>query len=130
MKEKLHGRSIYSGRNEGPVLYTSVPLLIYGGIDVNTGVIIEKGHPLEGITIKDKILIFPEAKGSTVGSYTILQLKKNNVSPAGIINASCEPIVATGVIMAKIPCVDKINISKLASSKKIRIDGEIIEIIE
>lgn len=41
----------------------------YGGVDLDTGEVMEKGHPLEGRSVKGKILIFPRGKGSTVGSY-------------------------------------------------------------
>ena len=54
---KLKGRIIYSGDVEGEVLYSSKPLLFYGGIDVNTSIIIDKGHPLAGKEVKDKILV-------------------------------------------------------------------------
>jgi len=108
-------------------LFTDKALSFYGGIDPGTGKILERGHPLQGISITGKILIFPEAKGSTVGSWTLLQMKKNGTAPLAIINRSCEPIVATGVIMARIPCVDKVDIMLLKNSSKITIhDDEII----
>ena len=118
---------ICSGQVSGPVLFTDKPLLIYGGIDVTTGKVLERGHPLQGKSVTGKILIFPEAKGSTVGSWTLLQLKSNGTAPLAIVNHSCEPIVATGVIMARIPCVDKVDIMLMKNSKNIKIqDDEII----
>jgi len=108
-------------------LFTDKPLLIYGGIDVTTGKVLERGHPLQGISVTGKILVFPEAKGSTVGSWTLLQLEKNGAAPLAIINHSCEPIIATGVIMARIPCVDKVDIMLMKNSNKISIyDDEIM----
>ncbi|MFX0098097.1 MAG: aconitase X swivel domain-containing protein [Candidatus Hodarchaeota archaeon] len=128
---KLKGRIIYSGNVEGEVLYTNKPLLFYGGINVETGMIIDKGHPLAGSVVKDKILVFPEAKGSTVGSYTLLQLKKNKMAPKAMINKFCEPIVATGAIMSRIPCVDKIPIEELSKIRKVKIQGnEVITLTE
>ena len=124
------GRVIFEGQAEAEVVYSSESLLIYGGIDVDTGIIIEHGHPLEGKSVKGKILVFPEAKGSTVGSYTLLQLQYNNVAPAGIINKECEPIVATGVIMTRIPCVDNIEIEHLATTTKLRIEGEMVQVVK
>lgn len=101
-------------------------MLIYGGIDVTTGKVLERGHPLQGLTVTGKMLVFPEAKGSTVGSWTLVQLKKNGTAPLAIINHSCEPIVATGVIMARIPCVDKVDIMLMKNSRKVTIyDDEI-----
>ena len=109
----MNGRMISPGKCRGNAIVSKEPIGFYGGVDIKTGVIIEKNHPLEGKSIKDKILVFPCGKGSTVGSYVIYGLKKNNVSPLGIINEETETIVATGVILAGIPCIDKIDISKI-----------------
>nr|MDO8115269.1 DUF126 domain-containing protein [Candidatus Sigynarchaeota archaeon] len=119
----IKARVIFGGRVTSEVLFSDKPLLIYGGIDTPSGIVVERGHPLNGCSIQGKILVFPEAKGSTVGSWTLLQLKKNGVAPAAIVNASCEPIIATGVIMARIPCVDKVDLSLLKTCKKLTING-------
>jgi len=66
--DQLKGRIIYGEKAEGEALTTTQPISFYGGVDPNTGVIIEKGHELQGISVKDKILVFPQGKGSTVGS--------------------------------------------------------------
>jgi len=51
-------------------------------VDPNTGKVVEKGHDLEGKSIAGKIFVFPKGGGSTVGSYTLLRLKKNGKAPA------------------------------------------------
>ena len=99
----MKGRTISPGKAKGKAIVSTEPIGFYGGIDIKTGIVIEKGHPLEGKSVKDKILVFPCGKGSTVGSYVIYGLKKNGVAPKGIINKETETIVATGVILAGIP---------------------------
>ena len=79
---------------------------------------------MEGESVKDKILVFPFGKGSTVGSYVIYGIKKNGVAPAAIVNKETETIVATGVILAGIPCVDKIDIEKIKNGDNIFIDAD------
>ena len=119
---------ISPGKAEGVALVSPDPIGFYGGIDLNTGVVIEKGHPLEGKCVKDTILVFPNGKGSTVGSYVIYGLQRNGVGPKGIINRETETIVATGVILAGIPCVDKIDISAIKSGDVVVLnadDGEV-----
>ena len=81
----MKGRSISPGKAEGEALVSSDPIGFYGNVDIKTGKIIEKGHPLEGKKVTGKILVFPCGKGSTVGSYVIYGLKKNGVGPAAII---------------------------------------------
>lgn len=107
--EKIEGRTISPGEAEGEVLTSKEPIGFYGNVDLETGEFIEKGHELEGRNISGKVLIFPKGKGSTVGSYVLYGLKKNNKAPAAIINEETETIVATGVILGEIPCIDRLE---------------------
>jgi predicted aconitase with swiveling domain len=125
---ELKGRIISRGMAEEEALVTSQPISFYGGVDPNTGEIIEKGHELQGKSVKGKILVFPSGKGSTVGSYTLYRMKKNGVAPAGMINRECETVVAVGAIISEIPCVDKIDLSHIKTGDVIRIDGDVVTI--
>jgi len=120
----MKGRMISPGKTEGIAIVSDDPIGFYGGIDSKTGIVIDKGHSLEGKCVKDKILVFPCGKGSTVGSYVIYGLKKNGVAPRGIINEETETIVATGVILAGIPCVDKIDIKQIKDGDNILLDAD------
>jgi len=126
---ELKGRIIYKGLAQGEALVTTQPISFYGGVDPATGVVIEKGHQLQGQSVKGKILVFPTGKGSTVGSYTLYRMKKNRTAPVGMINRECETVVAVGVIISEIPCVDKIDISNIKTGDNIRIkNGNIIQL--
>jgi len=120
----MKGRIISPGRVEGEAIVSSEPIGFYGGIDAKTGIVIEKGHQLEGRCVTGKILVFPCGKGSTVGSYVIYGLKKNDVGPLGIINKETETIVATGVILAGIPCVDQVDIGKIKDGDMVLLDAD------
>ena len=120
----MKGRMISPGKAEGEAIVSAEPIGFYGGIDAKTGIVIEKGHPLEGKKVTGKILVFPCGKGSTVGSYVIYGLKKNGVAPKGIINKETETIVATGVILAGIPCVDQIDIEKIKDGDTVLLDAD------
>ena len=115
---------ISPGKTEGVAIVSEEPIGFYGGIDSKTGIVIEKGHPLEGKCVTGKILVFPCGKGSTVGSYVIYGLKKNGVAPKGIVNKETETIVATGVILAGIPCVDQIDIEKIKDGDTVLLDAD------
>lgn len=120
----MKGRKISPGKARGEAIVSTEPIGFYGGIDAKTGIVIDKGHPLEGKKITDKILVFPCGKGSTVGSYVIYGLSKNNVGPKAIINKETETIVATGCILAGIPCVDNIDIDKIKTGDKLIVDAD------
>jgi len=124
---KLKGRIIYDGRAEGDALVTSQPISFYGGVDPDSGKIIEKGHELQGESLKGRVLVFPHGKGSTVGSYALYRLSKNGLAPSAIINEKCETIVAVGAIISGIPCVDMIDITKIRPGVLLRVSGGTVQ---
>ena len=120
----LNGRKISTGRATGEALVTSLGISFFGGVDPETGCVVEKGHELEGQSIAGRVLVFPTGKGSTVGSYTLYRLKKAGLAPAAIINAESETITAVGCIISEIPCVDQIPLEQLETGMRLRVDGE------
>jgi predicted aconitase with swiveling domain len=122
------GRIIRKGSAKGIALVSSTPVSFFGYIDPKTGIVTEKGHELFGQSVSGKILVFPYGKGSTVGSYALYRMKKEGTAPIGIINLECEPIVAVGAIISDIPCVDKIDITKIASGNTVVINDGIVSI--
>jgi predicted aconitase with swiveling domain len=104
----------------------------FGGVDPESGVVVERDHDLEGQSIAGKVLVFPTGKGSTVGSYTLYRLKRAGKAPIAIINAECETITAVGCIIAEIPCVDQVPIDELQSGQQVVVDGErgVVAILE
>ena len=128
---KLQGRTIFAGQVEGESLVTGMGISFFGGVDPESGVVVERGHELEGQSITGKVLVFPTGKGSTVGSYTIYRLKKAGLAPAAIVNAECETITAVGCIIAEIPCVDQVEIALIRTGQTVRVNGDqgIIEIL-
>jgi len=126
----MMGRKIFGGVAEGEVLATSEDISFYGGCDPETGIIVEKGHELEGQSVSGKILVFPTGKGSTVGSYVLYALSKAGKAPLAIINQSTDPVVAVGCIISEIPTVDQINIEELKTGQKVRVDNGRVELLQ
>ena len=79
MTQTFSGRLIRAGQAQGKALVSSAPIGFLGGVDPDSGLILDPNHPLQGQSIAGKILIFPHGKGSTVGSYTTLCLKKAGI---------------------------------------------------
>jgi predicted aconitase with swiveling domain len=125
---KMQGRSIYPGVAQGEALVTSQAISFFGGIDPETGCVVERGHALEGQYITGKVLVFPTGKGSTVGSYTLYRLKHNGHAPLAILNAECETITAVGCIIAEIVCVDQLPIQDIPMGSRVLIDNNQVRI--
>ena len=120
----MKGRAISAGKARGEALVSSTPIGFYGGVDAKTGVVIEEGHELQGQCVAGKVLVFPHGKGSTVGSYVIYGLAKNGVGPAALVNGETETIVATGAILADIPCVDGVDLSGIRAGDLLEVDAD------
>jgi len=124
MKKSIVCRSLVCGEAVGEALVSKEPISFYGGVDPETGKIVEKGHPLEGKVISGKVLFFPYGKGSTVGSYVIYRLAKKELAPLAIVNVKSEPIIVIGCVLSSIPLVDQFpleyfNIVKNSSTVRV-----------
>ena len=122
--EELKGRKVAKGKASGEAMVSAEGISFYGGVEPETGKVVEKGHPLEGKCVTGKILVFPTGKGSTVGSYVLYDMKKRGTAPAAIINKEIETIIAVGAIISEIPCVDRIEIGKLRDGAKVEVDAD------
>jgi predicted aconitase with swiveling domain len=120
----VKGRTISRGACEGEVIISKTPISFLGGVDPKTGIVLDKESTAFGKSISGKVFLFPSGKGSTVGSYVILQLKKNGVAPIALINSKAETIIAVGAIISRIPMIDlpEEDIFKILN------DGDIVKV--
>ncbi len=117
MLKRIKGRVISRGLARGSALVSDEPLSFLGGVNPTTGEIIDPRHVLYGLSIAQRVLVFPTGKGSTVGSYVIYQLKRRGVAPAAIINEVSETIIAVGAIISDIPLIDSLEIDAVSAIK-------------
>ena len=120
----LQGRTIQPGNVTASTLVSRQGISFYGGVDPESGIVLEAGHDLRGQCIAGRLLVFPSGKGSTVGSYTLYRLARGGKMPSGIINANCETITAVGCIIGDIPCIDLVDISLIPDGVVATLDAE------
>ena len=126
--KKLKGRQVVGGEAAAGALSTTQPLGFFGHVDPTTGRINDPTHELHGRSVAGKVLVFPHGKGSTVGSYVMYALKKNDVAPAAILVTEAEPIVAVGAVIAGIPTVSGIDPAQIPSGAHVRVRGAEVEV--
>lgn len=97
---------IVEGSAQGKALVSKDSISFFGGVSPETGKVIEKGHSLFGKSVKDTLLVFPQGKGSTVGSYILYRMKKQGTAPKAIIVEKAEPIIVVGCVIAGIPLLE------------------------
>ena len=96
---------VVEGKIKGRAIVSPLPISFLGEVNPETGIITSPQNPINGKSISGKILIIPESRGSTVGSYVLLSLKENKKAPLAIVAYKAETIVTVGAILAEIPLV-------------------------
>ncbi len=119
----IKGRGLYKGKAESEVIVSKEPVSFLGGVEPETGRIIDDSSDIFGETIGGKVFAFPEGRGSTVGSYVLYGLALNGCAPVAILNERSEVVVATGVVISNIPLVDGVDISLLRTGDRASVDG-------
>jgi predicted aconitase with swiveling domain len=120
----LKAHKVAKGKASGEALVSQSPVSFMGGINPETGFVVEKGHEIEGKRVSGKILIYPLGKGSTAGSFQIYELAYYNNAPSAIINLRADPVVAIGAIISNIPMVDQLDKDPLEVIKT----GDFVEV--
>ncbi|WP_369283833.1 DUF126 domain-containing protein [Oscillibacter sp. GMB15532] len=135
MGQKFSCREISGGVVEGEALLCADQILFYH-TDPDTGIITERGHALEGISIKNKILIFPGGKGSSVVQMDgLYKLEQRHTAPLGFIVREPDTVLVSSAIIMELPMVDRVEESFyriIRNGDRIRIDTgrQIIERLE
>jgi predicted aconitase with swiveling domain len=128
----LKGRRIVEGYCKATALVSKKPISFLGEVNPADGKIIAKDNSLCGKCVKDKVLCFPYGHGSTVGSYTLFSLAKKNLAPKAIVNQMADPVVVVGAIIANIPMVDQIDITRIKTGDLVEVDADkgLVKILE
>ena len=127
MEYSLRCKVIVAGKASGRILATKQPMNFLSSVDHSTGMVTDNDHELFGKIVKNHVLVFPYAVGSSVGAYSIFALKSNGVSPSGIICTSKTDITtASGCAISNIPllelCRDQ-DIPQIENYNEALVDG-------
>ncbi len=101
VNKKMYGKIIVSGTAQGEVLRLSEPLSLWGGLNPETGEIIDRHHLNSGDNVTGKIIVMPSGRGSSSASSILLEAVRQKKAPAGIILAESDGILALGAVVAR-----------------------------
>ena len=129
----LHGRPVYGGKAEGIALCCPDSITGWCGVDVKTGVIIENGHIHRGESIKNRIVLLPNGKGSVGWSCHFTAVAAAGNAPAGWVLRKVDTRIGVATITMKIPAVcdfEEDPFDVIRDGDFIRLDGDtgIVEI--
>jgi hypothetical protein len=100
----------WEGIIHGEVLITQHKISFLGDIDQQTGTVVGSDLDIKGETLKNKIFVFPESRGSTVGSNVIYGLAKQNYAPRLLVTHRAELITISGAVYGQIPMVSQLSL--------------------
>ena len=131
----LRGRKVVGGVAEGEALVTTDTISGWGGIDPRTGNVIETRHELRGQSFKDKVLVFPGAKGSSGWSHYFHLARLSGAAPKAMIFNVMTTKVALGAVVTRAPAVtdlDRDPLRVIETGDWVRVDGDAgtVEIIK
>ncbi|HET7094359.1 MAG TPA: DUF126 domain-containing protein [Thermomicrobiales bacterium] len=97
---QIQGVALVAGSGEGAALVTETPLSFWGGVDPDSGEVIDRRHPWSGQSVASRVLAMPHGRGSCSASGVLLEAAANGVGPAAIIVSRVDPVVGLGAILA------------------------------
>jgi predicted aconitase with swiveling domain len=129
----LHGRKVVGGVAEGEALVTKEAISGWGGIDFMTGTVIESRHELRGVSFKDKVLVFPGAKGSSGWSNAFHMTRVTGSAPRAMVFNQMNTKIALGAVVMHTPSVTELDrdpLTVIETGDWVRVDGDrgIVEI--
>src|SRR5258708_91560 len=129
----LRGRKVVGGYAEAEALVTTATISGWGGINPMTGTVIETRHELRGQTFKDKILVFPGAKGSSGWSAAFHLTRLTGMAPKAFVFNEMTTKIALGAVVMRIPSVtdlDQDPLQIIQTGDWVKVDGDrgIVEI--
>jgi predicted aconitase with swiveling domain len=96
----LRGRTLAPGRARGKVLVLAEPLSFWGGMDPDTGRIVDMRHPQTGASVAGAVVAMRSGRGSSSSSSVLAEAIRAGTAPAGVILVEPDVIVALGSIVA------------------------------
>jgi uncharacterized protein len=122
----MKGRKVVGGCAEGEALVTRETISGWGGIDPETGIIIDRRHELAGRSIAGKVLVFQGAKGSSGWSALFHEARLNGAAPIAMIFNETTTKIALGAVVTRAPAVTSLDQDPtiaIETGDWVRVDG-------
>ena len=131
----LRGRTVVGGCTEGEALVTRDTISGWGGVNPMSGTIIETRHELRGQSFKDKVLVFPGAKGSSGWSAVFHMTRLTGTAPKAMLFNEMTTKIALGAVVMRVPSItdfdqDPLTVIETGDWVKVDADRALVEVIK
>ncbi len=124
---EIRGRGVVKGRAEGTALVADATLSFWGEVDAVTGKVIGSGHPLEGESLRDRVLVIRSTKGSSGTPMTLNLARLEGNAPVAFVNVEVDSLAALGCIVNGIPMMTDLErdpFSTIATGDRVVVDAD------
>jgi predicted aconitase with swiveling domain len=111
------------GAADGIALVLDEPLSLWGGVDPESGAIIDVRHPQVGTSVIGRVLVMRSVRGSSSSSSVLAELVRAGVAPAAILLGEPDLILAVGAAVAEELYGIRVPVLQLAPSDLDAIDA-------
>ncbi len=123
-------RALVPGEAAGPLLVLDEPLSFWGGLDSETGLIIDHHHPQSGESVTGTVLAMSAGRGSSSASSVLAEAIRLGMAPAAIVLLEPDEIIVLGSVVAEelygitipVVVVDESTFARLRSARSAKID--------
>ncbi|HET6381314.1 MAG TPA: DUF126 domain-containing protein [candidate division Zixibacteria bacterium] len=128
----MNGHVLAPGTAAGEALVLDEPLSLWGGLDPNSGEIIDAHHPQHGAVVTGRVLVMPAARGSSSSSSVLAEAARVGTAPSAILLGEPDHILAVGAAVAEdlygaripIVVVDPRQLASIRAGQRLRIEGD------
>ncbi|WP_308916531.1 aconitase X [Jannaschia sp. LMIT008] len=85
---------------DAPVLACAEGISFWGGVDPETGTVIDTHHPQRGASVAGTVLAMPTSRGSCTGSAVLLSLALSGLAPRLLVFCEDEDVLTLGALVA------------------------------
>jgi uncharacterized protein len=94
-------RVLLAGPARGVALVLDEPLSMWGGLDPETGLVIDRRHPQAGQVLTGVILVLPAGRGSSSAASVLAEAIRRRTAPAALVLAEPDDILLVGALVAE-----------------------------
>jgi len=120
---------VVAGEAAGPALVLDEPLSLWGGLDPESGLIIDQHHPQHGLCVSGVVLFMACGRGSSSASSVLAEAVRLGTAPAAFVLHERDEIIALGSLVAEevyglvtpVVVVDPIDVADLQTGRQVQV---------
>ncbi|MEH7223200.1 DUF126 domain-containing protein [Bacillus sp. JJ1566] len=122
---EFQGKELLTGSAKGHTLILEASLNLWNGIDSKQGIIVQSGHPQEGQSIVDTILVFAKGLSGATAGISLTECLRTGHGPVAMVLPEVDVMVVCASVVAGELYNKQIPILQVASEDIIQIPNGI-----